>query len=508
VFATSFAARRSAFGLGAFGAALLMVAGLVVVAAPAIAKAAPDGFADLAHRLSPAVVNVASTQGVRRGGTQSSNPQGTPFDDLLKQFLDQDGRGTPPGARRAPGLGEGGPGGRLSSLGSGFVIDPKGIIITNYHVIANADEIMVNFEDGYSLKAKLIGHDELTDVAILKVEPKRRLTAVQFGDSDRSHVGDWVIAIGNPFGFGGSVTAGIISAFDRDIQAGPYDDFIQTDAAINRGNSGGPLFDLDGTVIGINTAIVSPTGGSIGLGFAIPSNIASHVVDQLMKFGETRRGWIGVRIQTVTLEIAESLGLEQPQGALVAEVTPGGPADKAGLKVGDLILKFDGKSVDAMRALPRLVAETDIGRTVQMEILRSGKHLTLTVVVGKLDEKQLSEAGRGRAPRNGLAPTPPSGDTSVVGLELSKLTPILRRDFGLGGNVEGIIITDVAPDSPAADELRAGDVIVEIDQQKLRSPEDVEARIKQAKAAHKTVILMTINRQGSLEFHGVRLEAR
>jgi serine protease Do len=480
------------------------VGAFLVEAVPQAARAGPSpgGFADLAERLSPAVVNISTMQSVKRGGTPLASPGGPAFDDLLRQFFGEEG-----GRGRSPGLG-GGNLQRVTSLGSGFVIDPKGTIITNNHVIEDASEIQVNFEDGSSLKAKVVARDELTDLAILKVTPKRALVAARFGDSDRSRVGDWVVAIGNPFGFGGSVTAGIISAFNRDIGAGQYDDFIQTDAAINRGNSGGPLFNLDGEVIGINSAIISPSGGSIGLGFAIPSNSASHVIDQLMKFGETRRGWIGVQIQSVTPEIAAGLGLEQPMGALVNDVTSGGPAQRAGLKIGDLILKFDGKTVDAMRSLPRLVAGTEIGRTVQIEILRDKQRLILAVQVGKLDEKQLSELRAGNAPRNGLAPEPGGGEVAVIGMDLARVSPGLRREFALSGNVEGAVVTDISPDSAAAGELRVGDVILEIDQQRVRTPQDVETRIKQAIAARKTAVLVMINRQGGAEFHGIRLPER
>ncbi|MFO1186654.1 MAG: DegQ family serine endoprotease [Alphaproteobacteria bacterium] len=498
---------RSSFDVASRGLARAAVAfataaaiSLPLVPHDAFARSAPtEGFADLAQRLSPAVVNISTTQNVRRGQPLSGTNQGQPgpFDDFLRQLFPEEMQ------RRGPGAGPSTPR-RASSLGSGFVIDANGTIVTNNHVIEDADEIQVNFEDGTSLKAKIVARDELADLAVLKVAPKRPLTFVRFGNSDQARVGDWVVAIGNPFGFGGSVTAGIISAFNRDIGAGQYDDFIQTDAAINRGNSGGPLFDLDGEVIGINSAIISPSGGSIGLGFAIPANSAKRVIDQLVKFGETRRGWIGVKIQSVTPEIAESLGLDQPAGALVAEVTPGGPADRAGVKVGDLILKFDGKAVTAMRSLPRLVAETEIGRTVQVDVLRDKKRYILAIQVGRLDPKQMSQLDD-RAPKNGMMGDRGSGDVEILGLQLSRMTPSLRREFGISGNTDGVVVANVDPDGPAADELRPGDIILEVDQQRVRTPQDVEAAIKKAKSAKKRVALFMVNRGGSSEFHGVRL---
>ncbi|MEM7237035.1 MAG: trypsin-like peptidase domain-containing protein, partial [Pseudomonadota bacterium] len=309
--------------------ALLIVALAVVALTAQSATAKPDSFADLAERLSPSVVNISTSQTVERPAEGAPQvPEGSPFEDLFRDFFDR--RGQPQGPRE------------VQSLGSGFVISSEGYVVTNNHVIADADEIQVNFPDGTSLEATLIGTDPKTDLAVLKVEPDTPLPFVRFGDSSISRVGDWVLAIGNPFGLGGSVSAGIISARNRDIQAGPYDDFIQTDAAINRGNSGGPLFNMDGEVIGVNTAIISPSGGSIGIGFSVPSNLAKNVVAQLQEFGETRRGWLGVRIQQVNDEMAEALGLDEAMGALVADVTAGGPAQEAGIEAGDVIIKFDG----------------------------------------------------------------------------------------------------------------------------------------------------------------------
>ncbi len=359
---------------------LLAAAALALAAAPsAAARPAPDSFSDLAARLSPSVVNISTSQKVDRPDAAEipQFPPGSPFEDLFREYYENQQR-------------EGGS--QTTSLGSGFIIDASGVIVTNNHVIEGADEITVNLQDGTSLKAALVGTDEKTDLAVLKVESAAPLPFVSFGDSDAVKVGDWVLAIGNPFGLGGTVTAGIVSARNRDIEAGPFDDFIQTDAAINRGNSGGPLFDMDGNVVGVNSAIISPSGGSIGIGFAIPSAIVKRTVDQLREFGETRRGWIGVRIQAVTPELAEGLGLDRARGALVAEVTAGGPAEAGGLQVRDVILAFDGKPVPDSRALPRLVAETEIGRTVTLDVWRDRQSMPLQVTLGRLEEAEATAA--------------------------------------------------------------------------------------------------------------------
>ncbi|MDP6218268.1 MAG: Do family serine endopeptidase, partial [Alphaproteobacteria bacterium] len=331
---------------------------LAILNSPAQAADRPDSFADLAERLSPAVVNISTSMVVNNGSRPDLPrfPEGSPFEDFFKEFEDR-------GQAR-----------RTQSLGSGFIIDSSGIVVTNNHVIENADKISVILANDEVFEAELIGRDQKTDIAVLKIDPgNTRLSAVSFGDSDKLRVGDWVIAIGNPFGLGGTVTAGIVSARGRDIGSGPYDDFIQTDASINRGNSGGPLFNLDGDVIGINTAIFSQSGGSVGIGFAISANLATQVVQQLQDFGRTRRGWLGVFIQEVTEDIAESLGLKTANGALVASVTENGPADKAGLQAGDVILKFDGQAVEKSRDLPRIVAETAVEKTVEVELVRDGK---------------------------------------------------------------------------------------------------------------------------------------
>ncbi|MEC7266675.1 MAG: Do family serine endopeptidase, partial [Pseudomonadota bacterium] len=348
-----------------------LVAALLGLATPALARGVPDGFADLAERLMPAVVNISTSQTVDTSATPPGQP---PFNDFFEEFFRQRQDPQAPSRRK------------VSSLGSGFVIDPDGIIITNNHVIEEADEIVVNFSDGSKYDATVIGRDPKTDIAVLKINADKALPFVPMGNSSSARVGDWVIAIGNPFGLGGSLSAGVISAINRDINAGPYDSFIQTDAAINRGNSGGPLFNLDGEVIGVNSAIISPSGGSVGIGFSIPADLASSVIAQLRKFGETRRGWLGVRIQAVTDDLAESLGLDKPRGALVSEVSEDGPAKKGGIRVGDVIVRFNGTDVPQMRDLPRIVADTEISKKVKVEVIRRGKSKTLTIVTGRLEE--------------------------------------------------------------------------------------------------------------------------
>nr|MBX2854429.1 Do family serine endopeptidase [Paracoccaceae bacterium] len=405
--------RRStplAAGVLALGVAALTVG---AVTAPTFAQDnRPVSFADLAERLSPAVVNISTAQTVNRPNRPMPQlPPGSPFREFFEDFFDRRG-------------GEGGGPNRVQSLGSGFVIDGDGFVVTNNHVIEEADEIEVNFSDGSSLPAVLIGRDPKTDIALLKVEPPEPLEFVNFGESEAARVGDWVVAIGNPFGLGGSVSAGIISARNRDINAGPYDDFIQTDAAINRGNSGGPLFNMAGEVIGVNTAIISPSGGSIGIGFSVPSAIATAVVEQLRSFGETRRGWLGVRIQSVDETIAESLGLDDAMGALVSEVTEDGPAEEAGLESGDVILTFDGQNIESMRDLPRIVAETEVGKTVDVEILRRGSRDTVQVAIALLEEERFESTEADTAGDD-------DSTASMLGMVLEPLTPDSRRRFDI-----------------------------------------------------------------------------
>jgi len=469
------------------GAAALSVP-MVMAPAAAMARGAPDSFADLAGQLLPTVVNIATTQTLKPAAGETAMPDlppGSPLADLFRDFLKQN---------NAPR--------HVTSLGSGFIIDPSGLIVTNNHVIEDADQITVTLNDGTTLPAKLIGRDEKTDLALLRVKPKSPLPAAHFGNSDKARVGDWVIAIGNPFGLGSTVTAGIVSARNRDISAGPYDDFIQTDAPINRGNSGGPLFDMDGDVVGVNSAIFSPSGGSVGIGFSIPSNLAQDVIDQLRKYGVTKRGWIGVRIQQVTQDIAEGMGLSSASGALVAEVTDAGPADKAGLKNGDVIVGFDGKSIPDSRTLPRVVADTPVGKTVGIDILRGGKKQTLHLQVGKLkDDDDTPVAKAAPAPKKSLPPK-----LSRLGLSLASIDDDSRGKYHLASDVKGVLVTDVDPDSPAGQQnFRPGDVIVEVQNQAVRTPDDVMKRIDADAKAGKKVELLLVSRAGDLTFVALRL---
>ncbi len=452
------------------------------------ARPAPDSFADLAARLLPGVVNISSSTTVtaEKGGPGVGPevplfPPGSPFEQLFKDFMERNKR---------QGHGENAPPRKMQSLGSGFIIDPAGIVVTNNHVIDGADEITVTLQDGTALKATLVGRDDRTDLAVLQVTPEKDkpLTAVVFGDSDASRVGDWVLAIGNPFGLGGTVTAGIVSARGRDINQGPYDNFIQTDAAINRGNSGGPLFNMDGQVIGINTAIYSPSGGSIGIGFSIQTNLAKTVVAQLRQFGHAKRGWLGVKIQQVTPDIAESLGLKEPGGALVAGVESNGPAEKAQIKNGDIILKFNDQDVKEMKALPRVVAETGINKQVPVTVWRDGKDVTLLVTVGELPEEQQQQASADKPPEPAK-----TLQLSALGLTLSALTPEARDKYQIAQDQKGVLVTDVGQGTPAADRgLKAGDVIVEVQQEEVATPADVQDRVEKVKKSGKSSVLMLV----------------
>ncbi len=477
-------AEQGSVGLGLV---LLFLLGLPEVTS---AGQPPASFADIVERVAPAVVNISTTKSVSRDPNFPfpAPPPGSPFEDFFREFFDRD---RPP--EQAPR--------RTSSLGSGFVVDPEGYVVTNNHVIAEADEIHVVFGDDTSYDAELVGRDLKTDLALLKIKGEGPFPSVKFGDSDKMRVGDWMIAIGNPFGLGNTVTAGIISARSRDIRAGPYDDFLQVDAPINRGNSGGPSFNLDGEVIGINTAIFSPSGGNVGIGFAIPSNLAVPVIESLKKEGRVRRGWLGVRIQTVTDEIAESLGLEEAKGALVASVTPGGPAEDAKIEPGDVILEFDGKKIERMRNLPRVVAETEIGKPVEVVVWRDGKRKELEVTIGELPEDEelaaLTEQG---AESSGTAEIGP------LGVTVATLTDELRQRFELSEDAKGVVVVDVAEGSPAGSEnLRPGDIIVEVGQEEVNSPPEVAAKVNQAKEENKRSVLLLIDRKGDLMFVALRL---
>src|SRR5688572_20091086 len=415
---------------------LLMLAMLAPVAG---ARAAgPESVAEAAERLLPAGVNISTAQKVDStvGEVPAPNlPENSPFKEYFDDFFEKQQREGEQPQRKA------------SSLGSGFVVDPAGIIVTNNHVIEGAEEIEVKFPDGLALKAELLGKDTKTDLAVLKVQPPKPLAFVAFGDSDKLRVGDWVMAIGNPFGLGGSLTLGIVSARNRDINAGPYDDFIQTDAAINRGNSCGPLFNMDGEVVGINTAIISPSGGSIGIGFSVPANTAKIVIDQLREFGETRRGWLGVKIQTITPEIAESLSLGSAEGALVSDVVPTGPAEKAGIKAGDVILAFDGKPIKEMRDLPRIVADTPVEKTVEVIVARTGVKQAFKVTLGRLEEAEKLTEVAATGPESGSTAQPESVD--ILGMKIASLNDELRKKFSIQPQVQGVVVLSVDQDSPA-----------------------------------------------------------
>ncbi len=483
------------FALGFLAATLVLGAGAVR------AKPGPDGFSELAARLLPAVVNISTTQTIKPDKTSRlpdmpQFPPGSPFEEFFKDFLDRNqrnGQRPDPTPRRA------------TSLGSGFVVDPTGLIVTNNHVIADADEITVTLQDDTTLKAELVGRDTKVDLALLRVKASKPLPAVKFGDSDQTKVGDWVLAIGNPFGLGGTVTAGILSARSRDINAGQYDDFLQTDASINRGNSGGPMFNMAGDVIGVNTAIYSPSGGSIGIGFAIPSNMAKPVVDQIKAYGHPRRGWLGVRIQSVTDEIAESLGLDKPRGALIASVNDGGPAQKAGIQAGDVVLSFDGKDVTDVRHLPRIVAETPIDKVAKVTVWRKRKEDVVDVKVGELDESD-QQANAAPAGKSG-----PSGELSqavkVLGLSLSTITPELRERFSLADDAAGVVVIDVAAGTPASEkDIKAGDIIMEIAQEEVKIASQVASKVEEARKAGRKSVLVLIDRQGELRFVGLRID--
>src|SRR6195256_4431698 len=422
-----------------------------VLSGPALARG-PDVIADVAEKVIDAVVNISTSQTVEaKGGAEGRGaipqlPPGSPFEEFFDDFF-KNRRGGPGGNSKGGDRGADLQPRKTSSLGSGFIVDTSGIVVTNNHVIADADEINVIMNDGTKIKAELVGVDKKTDLALLKFKPVKPLVAVKFGDSDKLRLGEWVIAIGNPFSLGGTVTAGIVSARNRDINSGPYDSYIQTDAAINRGNSGGPLFNLDGEVIGVNTLIISPSGGSIGIGFAVPSKTVAGVVASLRQFGELRRGWLGVRIQQVTDEIAESLSIKPARGALIAGVDDKGPAKPAGIEPGDVVVKFDGKDIKEMRDLPRVVADTPVGKDVPVLIIRKGKEETKTVTLGRLEDGEKLAALTTKPDDPATAPVV----KKTLGLELSGISDDLRKKYKIKDTVKGIVIVGVDANSPASD---------------------------------------------------------
>ncbi|MGP6086621.1 DegQ family serine endoprotease [Antarctobacter jejuensis] len=477
--------RENATPLRLFWLATLSMVLIVSQSLMAQARGVPESFADLAERISPAVVNITtSTTVAGRTGPQGIVPDGSPFEDFFREFQD---RGGPSRPRRS------------SALGSGFVISEDGFIVTNNHVIEGADEITIEFFEGFELPATLIGTDPNTDIALLKVEADEPLKYVKFGDSNTMRVGDWVMAMGNPLGQGFSVSAGIVSARNRAL-SGTYDDYIQTDAAINRGNSGGPLFNMDGDVIGVNTAILSPNGGSIGIGFSMASNVVVNVIDQLKEFGETRRGWLGVRIQDVGDDVAEALGLAEAKGALVSDV-PEGPAKEAGMLAGDVIVSFDGVDVQDTRQLVRVVANTPVGKAVRVVVNRDGATQTLKVTLGRREEAQ------GAVPAAAPAVPDTPDEVQVLGLTLSPLTDEIRSELSLADGTQGLAVMDVDTTAEAYEKgLRAGDIVTEAGQNAVTSIEDLEDRIAEARDEGRKSILLLVRRNGDPRFVALSLD--
>jgi serine protease Do len=515
---------HGSFGFSRFGAAAARYAmpalvGAVLLASPASARG-PENIADTAEQVIDAVVNISTSQSVDLRGGGEAGPQfppGSPFEEFFDEFFKnrRGGQGAPGPNNRQGQNNENGRNGqntpersprRVNSLGSGFIIDSAGVVVTNNHVISDADEVTVILNNGTRLKAEVVGRDKKTDLAVLRVKPTKPLTAVKFGDSDKVRLGEWVIAIGNPFSLGGTVTAGIVSARNRDINSGPYDNYIQTDAAINRGNSGGPLFNLAGEVVGVNTAIISPSGGSIGIGFAVPSKIAVAVIDQLQKYGETRRGWLGVRIQQVTDDIADSLGVKPARGALIAGVDDKGPAKPAGIEAGDVVVRFDGQDIKEMRDLPRIVADTPVGKDVEVVVIRKGAEQKKSVKLGRLEdgEKQMQAS---LTPKKD-EPAEKTVTQKALGLDLAGMSDTLRKRYKIKDNVKGIVITGVDANSPAADKrLAEGYVVVELQQQPVTSPADFQSRLdKLKKDGKKIVVLLVANPDGDTQFVALELQ--
>lgn len=474
------------------------------------AKEAPASFANLVDKLTPSVVNISSTQTIEGTeipfeGFADQFPENSPFKDLpdmLEKFYGHKGKNQEEGGQTPPIR-------KATSLGSGFIIDPDGYIVTNFHVIEKAEETIVTFSDGTTAKAKVIGKDSKTDLALLKVETKKKLPALEWGDSDKARVGDWVIAIGNPFGLGGSVSAGIISARARDINAGPFDDFIQTDAAINRGNSGGPLFDMEGKVIGISAAIFSPSGGNVGIGFAIPSSMSWPVIKQLKEEGRTHRGWLGVKIQMVTEDIAESLGLKDEHGALVLDVTKDSPSAKAGVIAGDVILTFDGHDIQTMRKLPRMVADTKPGKKVPMEVWRKGEKKTLLVTITELKEDEDNKTKDASVP-SGKKEETIAGTKKIYGLELAALNTTLKKKFNIDNSIiDGVVLIGVEKNSDAAQKgLQRGDVIAAINQEPVKDLAKAISSLEKAKDLKRKSVLLLVNRAGESRFVALAVDQK
>jgi len=449
----------------------------------AFAKGVPESFADLAEKLMPSVVNISTTQTVvtNTNPFPFQFPPGSPFEDMFKEF------GTPQERKS-------------SALGSGFIIDTKGIVVTNNHVIQGAEDIIVRVNGEDEFKAKVIGADPLSDIAVLQIEAEETFTPVKFGDSDKARIGDWVIAIGNPFGLGGTVTSGIISARNRSIGLSRYEDYIQTDASINSGNSGGPLFDMNGDVIGINTAILGRSG-SIGIGFSIPSNSAKIVIDQLIEFGETKRGWLGVRIQEVTQEIADIEKLDKPRGALVASVAENSPSEKAGIKSGDIILEFNGEPINEMKELPMIVAKTAVGKNVEVKIWRDKKEISKTVLLGRLETSEDFKASK--------EPEPTLKETEIENLKITvrKLNDEDIKSRGLPNQTTGLVITKIANDSPLIKSLAVNSIIIEAQKRKVRNENDLNQAIKEVMSSNqKTILLAIYNTENQRRYIGVKLD--
>jgi serine protease Do len=466
----------SAVAVVALGASAMTAVATPAPVPPAASAQAAPGFADVVARVMPAVVNISTTRAAEQIDFEASPhaPPGSPFEEMLRRFFEMQ---------------RGSPGAETHALGSGFIVDPAGYVVTNNHVIDGANEIVVILQDGSKLPAKLVGSDDKTDLALLKVEAEEPLPAVAFGDSDAARVGDWVVAVGNPFGLGGTVTAGIVSARGRDLNAGPFDDFLQIDAPINPGNSGGPTFNAAGEVIGVNTAISTPNGGSVGIGFAVPSELARQVVAELREHGHVERSWLGVSIQQVTPELARALNLDKPRGALVADVSEDSPAAKAGLKHGDVIVAFDGEAVDTAHDLPRLVAGAEAGEPLAIGVWRDGKTVEL--------ETKLAAA----APSRSADAKQPSAEDHGLGLALSSITPPTRRQLGISEEVKGVLVTGVKPGGAAAETgIRPGDVIEQVGRKPVATPGEVADAVRDAKGEKQSAVLVLVNRGGQERF--------